>query len=61
MGERLRKYVPGRRPSKHKEAEAGMSGVACSKKGKRAVWLQHRKQDRAAQDEIRKDKKGQVI
>lgn len=60
MGERLRKNVPGRRPSKHKDAEAGMS-VACSKKGKRAVWLQNRKQDTAAQDVIRKGRKGQVI
>lgn len=50
---RLRKNIPGRRPSKCKSPEAGMS-VAHSKKGRRAGWLECRGQERAAQDEIRK-------
>lgn len=50
---RLKKNILGRRPSKDKGPEAGMS-VACSKKEKRALWLGHREQVRAAQGEIRK-------
>lgn len=50
---RLKKNILGRRLNKHKGPGAGVS-VACSEKERRAVWLGHREQARAAQGEKRK-------
>lgn len=44
---RLKKNILGRRLNKHKGPGAGVS-VACSEKERRAVWLGHREQARAA-------------